>query len=374
MQPSLRVRTGRHPDAPLLGRPRRRVAAPVLGREVELGGVDALVRRAVRHHRQRARGGERRPELGEAVAERAAGRRAASASPPDADEYAPRAATAATRGAARPRSPARGRPPTSAAACALRLRRNSHLLHRGPPALTATWHFLGRRARPEGAGGGSPRGGERGAERGGEGGGARGGRHCGKEIRNSFLSDLATRTRKMRRAPSPPSRSRHRAARTTRLRSAGSTATGALRHPRRRDTWGAHTLMVAIGCPLLQNDAATAAAVRARAHRADERGRGAPARISGAGGVPATQPFVKSNSPSMRTVTPIASLACRWTQVLQCRLGANWRYCSVLNNPNLAGALTSGCGDPYGPCKFGARRSTPDARRCSTAPTPTGCR
>ena len=131
------------------------------------------------------------------------------------------------------------------------------------------------------------------------------------------------------------------------------------------DTWPGHTLMVAIGCPsVLQNDGGHGCGSCERAHTArtsaaEVRLRG----ISGAGGVPATQPFVKSNSSSMRNGdADCESCLPMDDQVLQCRLGANWRYCSVLNNPNLADALTSGCGNPYGPCKFW--RSAIDAAGC----------
>lgn len=37
---------------------------------------------------------------------------------------------------------------------------------------------------------------------------------------------------------------------------------------------------------------------------------------------------------------------------LSCRLGENWRYCSVETNPGLRDAMLSGCGDPYGQCTF----------------------
>ena len=39
-------------------------------------------------------------------------------------------------------------------------------------------------------------------------------------------------------------------------------------------------------------------------------------------------------------------------EAMSCRLGENWRYCSVDTNPGLRDAMLSGCGDPMGQCTF----------------------
>lgn len=38
--------------------------------------------------------------------------------------------------------------------------------------------------------------------------------------------------------------------------------------------------------------------------------------------------------------------------VMSCRLGVNWRYCDANSDPALREAMSSGCGDPFGPCTF----------------------
>ena len=39
-------------------------------------------------------------------------------------------------------------------------------------------------------------------------------------------------------------------------------------------------------------------------------------------------------------------------EAMSCRLGENWRYCSVETNPGLRDAMLNGCGDPMGQCTF----------------------